>query len=439
MRWGPAVTMKVLVLGGYGLIGREITRELLRADITVIAVARSADHGRALFPDAEWTGADLAEMTTPEKWMPHVGDAVAVVNASGALQSGGRDNVVAVQRDAICALVAACEHAGVSTFVQISAPGADPAAATEFLKTKGEADRVLRESRLNWVILRPGLVISSTAYGGSSLLRSLAGFPIIQPLVMARARLQTVDVGDVAQAVLRALNDPALARQQFDLVEPCDRSLRSVVLDVRRWLGFASPVRVVELPDWVGYAVAKIADIAGLLGWRSPLRTTALKVLSDNVVGDPEPWKRVTGEAVKALPETLRGLASTRQERQFARAQLVFPLLLFTFAAFWIVSGVIGLVRHEAAVSVVSERLGHSLASVSVYTGSILDLLVGFGLVIHKTFRASCLAAVIVSVGYLAVGTVVTPELWADPLGPFVKVFPAIALALMLAAMAEER
>ena len=47
--------------------------------------------------------------------------------------------------------------------------------------------------------------------------------------------------------------------------------------------------------------------------------------------------------------------------------------------------------------------------------------------------------AIVLSLGYLAAGTVVTPELWADPLGPFVKVLPAIALAGLLAAMAEER
>ena len=43
------------------------------------------------------------------------------------------------------------------------------------------------------------------------------------------------------------------------------------------------------------------------------------------------------------------------------------------------------------------------------------------------------------SVLYLAAGSVLTPWLWADPLGVFVKVLPAIGLALLLAAMAEER
>jgi len=51
----------------------------------------------------------------------------------------------------------------------------------------------------------------------------------------------------------------------------------------------------------------------------------------------------------------------------------------------------------------------------------------------------AALAAVMLSALYLAIGSVVTPELWADPLGPFVKVIPGIALALVVLALAAER
>ena len=53
--------------------------------------------------------------------------------------------------------------------------------------------------------------------------------------------------------------------------------------------------------------------------------------------------------------------------------------------------------------------------------------------------RLACFGAVAVSLGYLAGGTLLTPHLWADPLGVFVKVFPGIGLALAVASIAEER
>lgn len=431
--------MRVLVLGAYGLIGREIVRELRRRDMTVVGLGRSAELGRRLIPDADWIGRDIASLTKPDSWSDVLRDIDAVVNASGALQTGGRDNLTAVQRDAIGALIRACEQAGISAFVQISAPGAEPGVATEFLSTKGEADKALRASGLGWVILKPGLVISSTAYGGTSLLRVLAAVPLIQPIVLGDARLQTIGVHDVARAVVRSLSDPGLARQEFDLVEPSAHTLHSVVLAFRRWLGFPPPAMTMPFPAGLGLMIGGLADLAGRLGWRSPLRSTALRVISSDVLGDPEPWRRATGETFNGLPETLADLPSTRQERLFARTQLVFPVLVVAFALFWIVSGLIGLARIEGAAAVISARVGEPLATSFVYVGSILDLLIGCALLVRRTFRPGCLAAIALSLGYLAAGTLITPHLWADPLGPFVKVVPVIGLALVLATMAEER
>ena len=431
--------MKVLVLGGYGLIGLEIMRQLMRDGMTPAGLGRSAGHGRRVLPDAEWLELDLARLTSLEAWADHIDGFDAVVNAAGALQSSGRDNVSAVQRDAIRALIEACEISGIRRFVQISAPGAGEGAKTEFLQSKGEGDSALRASALDWVILRPGLVIAPTAYGGSSLLRMLAAVPVIQPLVLAESRVQSVDVADVARAVSKSLNDPKLACREFDLVEPEDHSLMAAVLAFRQWLGFAAPARTLALPRWFGTAVAGLADLAGHLGWRAPLRTTALKVLDENVVGDPKPWQAATGEKLSPLVDTLNRLPSTRQERLYARTQLVFPVALVAFALFWIVSGAIGFWRFDAAVATIAAQVGAGPAALFVFIGSTLDVMIGIGLLVRRTFRATCFASVALSLGYLAAGTLVTPELWADPLGPFVKVLPAILLALMLGAMADER
>ena len=70
---------------------------------------------------------------------------------------------------------------------------------------------------------------------------------------------------------------------------------------------------------------------------------------------------------------------------------------------------------------------------------SLIDILVGVGLCVRRSFVPACLAAIALCFAYLLAGTILTPTLWADPLGPFVKVAPAAALSLALIAMAEER
>lgn len=431
--------MRVLVLGGYGLIGLEIVRRLVADGHEVVGLGRSIETGRRAAPALRWIGADIAKHAVAEDWRLHLTNIDAVVNASGALQDGAKDNLAAVQDRAVRALIGACEAAGVKRFVQISAPGAEPDADTAFLRTKAVADATLRASTLDWTIFKPGLVISANAYGGTALVRMLAAFPGVQPLVLADAPVQTVSARDVADAVAFALTSPATVRQSYDLVERDAHSLRDLVAAFRRWLGFPKAAAVIALPAFVGGLIARGADLAGWLGWRSPLRTTALRVLAHGVKGDGGAWDAARGRPLSSLNATLAAIPATLQERMYARAALLFPVLVLTLAAFWITSGLIGFWRADAAACTLNAIVEPETALLLVLGGAALDVLVGLGVLIRRFTRAAALASIGVSLAYLAAGTWLTPHLWADPLGPFVKVFPAMALGLAVAALAEKR
>jgi hypothetical protein len=169
------------------------------------------------------------------------------------------------------------------------------------------------------------------------------------------------------------------------------------------------------------------------------LRSTSLTVLETGVTADPEPWRRATGETLAPLGETLARIPATRQERQYARTQLLFPVIAVAFALFWLASGLIGLWRLDAAAAIVAPALGAVLAKSSVILGALADIAIGAGLLARRTFQPACLAAIALSAAYLALGTLLTPTLWADPLGPLVKIIPVIALASLLHILAEDR
>ena len=431
--------MRVLVLGGYGLIGLEIVRRLVANGHEVVGLGRSLEAGQRVAPEISWIGADISKLLCAEDWRKHLANIDAVVNASGALQDGAKDNLAAVQDRAIRALVAACEEQGVKRFVQISAPGAEPDADTAFLRTKAVADAALRASALDWTILKPGLVISANAYGGTALVRMLAAFPIVQPLVLADAPVQTVSARDVADAVAFTLTTPATTKQRYDLVECDAHTLRDLVAAFRAWLGFPKASAIIVLPAFLGFLIARGADLAGWFGWRSPLRTTALRVLADGVNGDGAAWEKVRGRPLSSLRDTLAAIPATLQERMYARAALLFPVLVLTLAGFWIASGLIGFWRADAAACTLNAIVEPETAMLLTLGGAALDVIVGAGLLVRRYARAAALASIGVSLAYLAAGTWLTPHLWADPLGPFVKVFPAMALGLAVAALAEKR
>ena len=105
------------------------------------------------------------------------------------------------------ALYEAAARRRIKLIVQISARTEGGAADTPFLATKRSADAALENSGIPFVILRPAVVIGRNAHGGSALLRALAAFPCVLPLVHAER----------ANAVRRrSTMSPKLSRDAID-------------------------------------------------------------------------------------------------------------------------------------------------------------------------------------------------------------------------------
>jgi uncharacterized protein YbjT (DUF2867 family) len=429
--------LRVLVLGGYGFIGREISNRLIAAGHEIVLLGRNAGAVRRMFPQARWVSADLGDVRPDDVWRARLDGIDAVVNAAGALQEGARDHLEAVHHLSVAALVRACESRGVATFVQISAVGARLDATTEFMRSKARGDLSVRSSSLRWLIVRPGLVIGANAYGGTALIRMLAGVPVVQPIAFGDAAIQTVSMRDLAEVVLDAVEARLPGGAEFDLVEAKPHSLRETTAAFRRWLGFREARWVIEAPRGLARGVAKIADALGYLGWRSPFRTTALRVLADGVLGDPRPFARLSPRAIAGLDSTLAALPATLQERWFARLYLAMPVTVGTLASFWALSGFIALLHVEEAARMTG--LAEPAARLAVVVGAVVDLALGAAILYRPWARFACCAMALVSALYVFVGTGLRPDLWGDPFGPLLKIVPILVLALVAALLVEDR
>ena len=433
--------MRILVLGGYGLIGSCVVRHLIDAGHEPVGLGRDIARAQRLFPNIHWIAADLAKLTSAAAWQNLLNEARAgaIVNCAGALQDGSRDNVAAVQSAAMRALYAAAPSCGVSQVIQISAPGASLHARTTFMRSKAEADLALQATAIDWTVLRPGLVLSPQAYGGTALLRSLAAFPLIQPLAFADSLIQTVAVDDIGKAVVQVIDGTVPPAQVYDLVEDKAHTLRDIVAKLRAWQGLPR-VRELELPSSLVRVAGRMADALSWLGWRSPLRTTALTELAAGVTGDPASWRSATGASLTPLDATLRRLPATVQEQWFARTFIVKPIAILTLAVFWMLSGTLALTDPESAARVLTSRgVDGSWANALVFGGAIIDIGLGLGVLARSTMAAAANGMILVSLAYLVGATMLAPGLWHDPLGPLVKVVPGMVLALFLLAVTKDR
>lgn len=428
------------MLGACGLIGAEICRRLAAEGHEVTGLGRSAAEAARVLPGLPFRTADLARLRRVADWAAILPGFGAVVNAAGALQDGPGDSLDAVHRVAIEALVAAGAKAGRPALVQISACGVAAGSPLPFFATKAAGDAAVAAYPGDWFILRPGLVIGRAAYGATTLLRMLAAVPLVQPIALPEARIQCVGLAEVAEAVALCLSGAVPRGTVADLVEPEARSLAATVAAHRRWLGFPPARATVVLRDWQLRWTAWQADLAGRLGWRSPLRSTAVAALRQGVTGNPAPWRSITGRDLPGLEAVLARMPALVQDRWHARLALLGPAMIAGLGLFWFLSGLFGLLAHRTATAIlVDAGWPHGGAQAAVLSGIALDLGLAAGLLWRPTARIAATGMALAAVLYLVAGSVVLPALWTDPLGAYVKVIPAVLLALAVRTILDAR
>ena len=104
------------------------------------------------------------------------------------------------------------------------------------------------------------------------------------------------------------------------------------------------------------------------------------------MTGDGAAWRAAGGRAPAAFEQSLRRRPATRQDRVFARTQLLLPLILVCLAAFWIASGLIGLAQQEAAAGVIAGAVREP--RLFVIGGALADIALGAALLWRPWARA---------------------------------------------------
>jgi nucleoside-diphosphate-sugar epimerase len=436
----------ILVLGASGLIGQTVATSLMQEGFPVIAVARrftpaqkAAFAGSAVeCPIMTLTAEALAALVSRHA-------AEIVVNCIGTLQdSSQRGKALDVHTGFTSRLVEALRSAGEPRLlIHLSIPGSGHDDRTAFSVTKRQAEKVIADSAIPYVILRPGFVVAPAAYGGSALVRALAALPIELSEQESRRPFATTDAGDIVRTIAHVGQRWRHGERQWtavwDVVDREAPSVGAVIAAFRTHLG--GPTRRLRLAPWMMTTGARMGDLASRLGWSPPVRTTPLVEMRRGVAGNPDAWIAATGIEPMSLADSLAGRPATIQDQWFARLYLAKPLVIGVLALFWIASGLIALTTSfDAAASILT---GHGFARLSAeiitVMSSVADILVGVAISWRRSCRGGLLAGIALSLLYMVGAAVITPSLWLEPLGALVKTGPAIILMLVALAILEER
>lgn len=427
--------MRILITGANGFIAREIIARLAMSGHDIVLCV----HNKLLenIPHSHSFKVDFTQATTPEYWLPHLKDIDAVINCVGVFQTVKEKTMWNIHYAAPKALFEASAILKIKKIIQISALGVDKV-KIPYATSKLAIDEYLQSLDIASTILRPSLVYGKGSYGGTSLLRGLAGFPLILPIPgQGKSLQQPIHIDDLTLIVERSLTLPG--KQLFCAVGTEKISLKNVLIKLRNWLGFKRAFTM-PVPEIMIKLGAKIGNIMP----NSPLSETGVKMMSVDLVAN-DVQENFLHDNVhfkpKGFSEGLNSMVSSVQDRWHARLYFLRPLLRLSIAFIWIFSGIISmfpglpisfdLIAHTNIPSMFQSLIVYSLSGIDILLG--LATLLNYRLIITGSLQCFFILLYTIVISFLL------PEYWLHPFAPIAKNIPIFVSILIMMAIESER
>jgi NADH dehydrogenase len=232
----------VCVLGGSGFVGVHVCNQLTLRGYRVTVPSHYRERGKIDLITLPTVDVVTADIHDPETLCRLTRGCGAVVNLVGVLHGGrGRESFQQSHVELARKVVDACRRNGVRRLLHMSALNAGMSAPSEYLKSKGEAEEVVRQSGLDFTIFRPSVIFGREDRFLNLFARLMRAMPIVL-LGSPDARFKPVYVEDVAFAFAESVTRLESYGHTYDLVGPKVYTLRELVEYVGELTGHRRPV-----------------------------------------------------------------------------------------------------------------------------------------------------------------------------------------------------
>ena len=297
----------VTVFGGTGFLGRAIVDQLIGTGATVRVAAR---HPGA-FKVASGRDRQLVQLYADVRDETSVGSALegcdAAVNAVGLYSKRGSETFRAVHELGAMHVARQSARAGVKALVHMSGIGADLNSQSSYVRSRAEGELMVRAAFPAATILRPSVLFGPDDKFLNTLIAVTRLSPVLALFGDGDTRLQPVYVGDVAEAVVRALTTHSSQGKVYELGGPQIYRYRTIIDLVLKESGRA-PI-LVPLPFVAWDALARLL----MLLPNPPLTTDVVTLMKrDNVVGEGVPTFADLGLTPTAMEAVLHDMLASR-------------------------------------------------------------------------------------------------------------------------------
>jgi uncharacterized protein YbjT (DUF2867 family) len=305
----------VTVFGGSGFIGRHVVRALAKRGYRIRVAVRRPDLAHFLQPlgNVGQIHAVQANLRYPASVDHAVKGSAAVINLVGILTESGRQRFNAVQVNGAKAVAEAAKRHGISRFVHVSAIGADAASPSIYARTKAAGEAAVRAAVSEAIILRPSIVFGPEDDFFNRFAALARVMPFLPLIGGGNTKFQPVFVGDVAEAVAKAVDGALKPGATYELGGPeikTFRELMEITLKVinRKRLLLPLPFPLARLQAGL---FETIDTVTFGLALPSALRLTRDQVTllaRDNIVSEEAKRQGLTLEGMGIEGETIEAI-----------------------------------------------------------------------------------------------------------------------------------
>ncbi|MCF6198336.1 MAG: NAD(P)H-binding protein [Hyphomicrobiaceae bacterium] len=431
--------MRILITGATGYIGRALVEALdkegdgERHDLVLASRARpQTEHFRGRH---EWRFIDFAAAHSANDWRELVKNIDVVINSVGIFSQTKSQRFADLHDKAPRALFKAAHDAGVKRVIQISALGTDERATSAYHLSKKRADDALARLDMEWVILRPSLVIGKEGVSWR-FFQALAALPFVPVIADGRQILQPVSIDDVARAVLMVLKRQEAVGHRINLVGSERVTLEQYLRQLSNWQR-KNRFRPVHMP----YGLSGLLAITAPLIGNFPFNRDAVNMLKEARAVEPKDCQQRLGFQPAGLSEYLLEHPLGKAQSIEARQYFLRPFLRLSLAFMWIMAGVASLLLtpHAQSLALLSKLGLQGLAgTLALYGAAFLDVALGIALLARFHIRRVAMVQIALIAGYTLALTIVAPFMWSDPFGVLVKNFPLMIATMLMRGWQEE-
>ena len=266
----------ILITGATGLVGRQLVACLADRE-EVVCLVRPARRMRKFAPgvSVRVVSGDVDDLPTLRLAMHGV---TSIVHLAAISRPYPNRTVESVNVGGTRNVLEAATEVGVRRLVFVSPIGTDPHSAYLYLRSKGQAEDLIKSSGLDYTIVRASAVYGEGDDWTMVMAMGMHAVPFIFPIPGdGRSRLQPLHVDDLVECLARCLANGTKIGQTLAVGGPQSMSFDEVVTEIMQALGLRRRKYYLRVP-----IAQSLAKLTSRLFGRPPFSSAAIDLLSIN-------------------------------------------------------------------------------------------------------------------------------------------------------------